>query len=186
MKTYAHGLNKCTVTGRYALCRYYFLPWQYHEVTHCTVTLHTQCLVELACIGMSGTASGTVTAVGIGIYRYGKTRNQIIRYAGAHTLYHGTYLMTRNNCLLGHQVASQECIKVRSAETYIVNFKKHLTCTCGGLGCLLHNHLSLCGNPNLSHQSITLCPLQPYHAQTAKQIRGIIYAILGLAIDFWT
>ena len=61
-----------------------------------------------------------------------------------------------------------------------------LTFICGGLGCLLHNHLSLCGNPNLSHQSITLCPLQPYHAQTAKQIRGIIYAILGLAIDFWT
>ena len=33
---------------------------------------------------------------------------------------------------------------------------------------------------------MTLCPFQPYQAQTAKQMSGIMYAILGLDMDFCT
>ena len=33
---------------------------------------------------------------------------------------------------------------------------------------------------------MTLCPFQPYQAQTAKQTMGIRYDMPGLESDFWT
>ena len=126
METHTHRLHKGACTRIQPLCRDDLGPWKGHLLPHRSVSLHSESLVELACIRPTVPARRALSASCIWIYGHGHSRPYDVWHSLSDLLDHSADLMSRDHRKLHQRVAAQICIQIGSAESDIFETDDHL------------------------------------------------------------